>query len=58
MTPERFKQERKYLKNVTPKTLAWYDDSFKAFQGALGGKGPSNGTNNRTAGAGCQPCLD
>lgn len=38
MTPERFKQERKYLKNVTPKTLAWYQHSFKAFEGALGGK--------------------
>src|ERR1019366_8538826 len=34
------KQERKYLKNVTPKTLAWYDHSFKAFDGALGGKAP------------------
>ena len=40
MTPERFKQERKYLKNVTPKTLAWYDHSFKTFEGALGGKVP------------------
>jgi site-specific recombinase XerD len=25
--------ERKYLKNVTSKTLAWYADSFKAFTG-------------------------
>ena len=25
--------ERKYLKNVTPKTVAWYGDSFQAFQG-------------------------
>lgn len=28
-------QERRYLKNVTPKTLAWYKDSFHAFKGAL-----------------------
>src|ERR1017187_4858001 len=26
-------QERQYLKNVTPKTLAWYRDSFKSFTG-------------------------
>jgi hypothetical protein len=34
-TVSAFIQERKYLKNVTPKTLAWYGDAFKAFQGAL-----------------------
>jgi integrase/recombinase XerD len=28
-------QERKYLKNVTSKTLAWYEQSFRAFEGAL-----------------------
>ena len=38
MTPDRFKQERKYLKNVTPKTLAWYEHSFKAFDGAIDNK--------------------
>jgi hypothetical protein len=27
--------ERRYLKNVTPKTLAWYEQSFKAFDGAI-----------------------
>jgi len=40
MTPEQFKQERKYLKNVTPKTLAWHDHSFKAFEGHLAAKPP------------------
>jgi hypothetical protein len=34
-TVSSFAQERKYLKNVTPKTLAWYGDAFKAFDGAL-----------------------
>lgn len=38
MTPEQFTQERKYLKNVTPRTLTWYRHSFKAFEGALGDK--------------------
>ena len=27
--------ERRYLKNVTSKTLAWYNDSFRAFEGTL-----------------------
>lgn len=27
--------ERRYLKNVTTKTLAWYSDSFKALDDAL-----------------------
>jgi hypothetical protein len=31
---EQFIQERKYLKAVSAKTLAWYKDSFKAFAGA------------------------
>ncbi|HWT77410.1 MAG TPA: tyrosine-type recombinase/integrase, partial [Candidatus Methylomirabilis sp.] len=30
-----FITERQYLKNVTPKTVAWYGDAFKAFDGAL-----------------------
>ena len=38
MTPEQFTLERKYLKNVTPRTLAWYAYSFKAFEGAIGSK--------------------
>ena len=27
--------ERRYLKNITPKTLAWYRDTFNAFSDAL-----------------------
>jgi hypothetical protein len=34
-TASEFMTERRYLKNVTPKTLAWYEQSFKAFEGAL-----------------------
>ena len=34
-TASEFMTERRYLKNVTPKTLAWYEQSFKAFDGAL-----------------------
>jgi hypothetical protein len=34
-TVSAFVQERKYLKNVTPKTLARYGGAFKAFEGAL-----------------------
>jgi integrase/recombinase XerD len=35
---EEFIQERRYLKNVTTKTIAWYEQSFKAFDGALDSK--------------------
>jgi hypothetical protein len=31
---EQFIQDRKYLKAVSPKTLIWYQCSFKAFDGA------------------------
>jgi hypothetical protein len=31
--------ERLYLKNVTPKTLSWYADAFKAFDGSLESEG-------------------
>jgi site-specific recombinase XerD len=34
-TVAEFITERRYLKNVTSKTLAWYEQSFKAFHGAL-----------------------
>ena len=34
-TVSQFIEERRFLKNVTPKTLLWYQDAFKAFQGAL-----------------------
>jgi integrase/recombinase XerD len=30
-----FITERQFLKNVTPKTLAWYQDAFRAFQDCL-----------------------
>jgi hypothetical protein len=35
---EEFIHERRYLKNLTPKTLAWYDQMFKVFNGALDSK--------------------
>jgi hypothetical protein len=31
----QFINERKYLVNVTPKTIIWYGCGFKAFEGAL-----------------------
>lgn len=33
MTPEQFISERKYLHNVSPRTVAWYSQGFKAFAG-------------------------
>ena len=35
---EQFITERKYLKNVSLKTISWYAQSFKAFDGALESK--------------------
>jgi integrase/recombinase XerD len=35
---EQFIQERKYFKNVTPKTVAAYRQSFHAFEGAMDSK--------------------
>ncbi|HEY1759488.1 MAG TPA: tyrosine-type recombinase/integrase [Bryobacteraceae bacterium] len=35
MLKEQFIMERRYLKNVSAKTVAWYEHSFKAFEGAL-----------------------
>ena len=32
---DQFIQERTYFKNVTPKTIAWYRQSFHAFEGAM-----------------------
>ena len=29
---ERFLRERQYLKNVTPKTLVWYETAWKSFR--------------------------
>jgi hypothetical protein len=33
---EQFLRERRYLKNVTPKTLTWYESAWKAFRLAQG----------------------
>lgn len=38
MTTEEFIKERRILKNVSPKTINWYNQSFKTFQGALDSK--------------------
>jgi hypothetical protein len=38
MTPGEFILERGYLKNVTIRTIGWYEQSFKAFEGALSSK--------------------
>jgi integrase/recombinase XerD len=35
---DQFIKERMYLKGVSPKTVAWYRDSFKSFEGALDSK--------------------
>jgi hypothetical protein len=35
---EQFIRERMYFKNVTPKTVLWYRQSFHAFDGAMDGK--------------------
>jgi integrase/recombinase XerD len=35
---EQFIRERMYLKNVAPKTVLWYRQSFHAFEGAMDGK--------------------
>ena len=37
---EQFLAERRYLKNVTPSTLEWYETAFKALQKALGADVP------------------
>jgi integrase/recombinase XerD len=38
MYTEQFIRERMYLKGVSPKTVAWYHHSFRAFNGALTGR--------------------
>ena len=35
---EQFIRERMYFKNVAPKTVLWYRQSFHAFEGAMDGK--------------------
>jgi integrase/recombinase XerD len=42
---ERFIQERRYLKSVTPKTESWYRQAFHAFDGALTNKASIGGRN-------------
>jgi site-specific recombinase XerD len=34
---KQFLNERRFLKNVTPATLEWYDTAWKAFQRSQGG---------------------
>jgi integrase/recombinase XerD len=34
-TVQQFITERRYLKNVTPKTIIWYEQAFKSFAGAI-----------------------
>lgn len=43
MSTEKFIQDRKYLKAVTEKTLSWYAQAFKAFEGALDSTEAING---------------
>ena len=35
---KQFIQERRYLLGVSPRTIIWYQCSFKAFEGAMSGK--------------------
>ncbi len=37
---EQFLSQRRYLKNVTPSTIEWYQTAFKALQKALGADAP------------------
>jgi hypothetical protein len=37
---DRFVNERRYLKNVTPDTIEWYETAFKAFRRALNDDAP------------------
>jgi integrase/recombinase XerD len=39
---ERFLRERRYLKNVTPKTIAWYQSAFLAFTRTVTVSGPED----------------
>jgi len=36
----QFLDERRYLKNVTPDTVEWYETAFKAFRRALNDDAP------------------
>ena len=37
---DRFLNERRYLKNVTPDAIEWYETAFKAFRRALNDNAP------------------
>ena len=37
-----FIEERRFLKNVTTKTIAWYEQSFRAFEGVLDSRAAIN----------------
>src|SRR6185436_18414540 len=37
---DQFLAQRRYLKNVTPSTIEWYETAFKAFQKAHGHPSP------------------
>jgi hypothetical protein len=39
---ERFLRERRYLKNVTPKTVVWYQTAFLAFTRTAAVSGPGD----------------
>ena len=39
---ERFLRERRYLKNVTPKTVVWYETAFLALSRAVRLSGPDD----------------
>src|SRR5262249_52045999 len=39
---ERFLRERRYLKNVTPKTVVWYETAFQAFKRSVAVTGPGD----------------
>ena len=37
---QQFLTERRFLKNVTPSTIEWYETAFKAFQRTSGQRSP------------------
>jgi site-specific recombinase XerD len=39
---ERFLRERRYLKNVTPNTIAWYQSAFLAFTRTVSASCPAD----------------
>jgi hypothetical protein len=47
---ERFLRERRYLKNVTPKTIAWYQSAFLAFTRTVTVSGPAGIARRQSSG--------